>query len=162
MHRRERYIARLDEVTITRKGDDAIIEYRERGVPATHLRIGSEIVWMTDERVLEIFNESLRAQARLAAEYKHVVIEVPLGSPQMEYAEGACQWVPRGHVLRCVVGDDEEGQLVVGIDDKKLDLEEFGRMLATYAGWGMRIEFVPQDEVHRRPAHEVREPEPND
>jgi hypothetical protein len=162
MHRRERYIARLDEVTITRKGDGAIVEYREQGVPATHLRIGPDLFRMTDERILEIFNESLRAQARLAAEYKHVVIEVPLGSPQMKYAEGACQWVPRGHVLRCAVGDDEAGQLVVGIDEKELDLEEFGRMLLTYAGWGMRIEFVPEDEVHRRPAHVVREPDPRD
>ena len=25
--------------------------------------------------------------------------------------------------------------------------------------WGMRIEFVPEDELHRRPAHEVREPD---
>jgi len=32
-------------------------------------------------------------------------------------------------------------------------------MLTTYSGWGMRIEFVPEDELHRRPAHEVREPD---
>jgi hypothetical protein len=32
-------------------------------------------------------------------------------------------------------------------------------MLTTYSGWGMRIEFVPEDEVHRRPVLEVREPE---
>ena len=28
-----------------------------------------------------------------------------------------------------------------------------------YEGWGMRIEFVPVEEVHRRPILEVREPE---
>ena len=43
-------------------------------------------------------------------------------------------------MLRCVVGDDEEGRLVVGIDNNELSLQEFGRMLTTYAGWGMRIE----------------------
>ena len=36
---------------------------------------------------------------------------------------------------------------------------EFGTMLCTYAGWGMRIEFTPEDDVHRRPRLEVREPE---
>ncbi|MBV8226359.1 MAG: hypothetical protein JO232_14355 [Verrucomicrobia bacterium] len=71
MKRKERYIARLDEVKITREGDYAFIEYKEEGVPATHLQIGPEIA----------------------------------------------------------------------------------------AGWGMRIEFVPEDEVHRRPVLEVREPE---
>jgi hypothetical protein len=33
-------------------------------------------------------------------------------------------------------------------------------MLTTYAGWGMRIEFVPDDQLHRRPTLEVREPDP--
>jgi hypothetical protein len=42
----------------------------------------------------------------------------------------------------------------------ELSLEEFGRMLMTHAGWGMRIEFGPDDELHRRPALEVREPDP--
>ena len=37
---------------------------------------------MTDEAILELFNETLRAQAQLAAEYKHVAVEVPLGSPR--------------------------------------------------------------------------------
>jgi hypothetical protein len=35
---------------------------------------------------------------------------------------------------------------------------EFGKLLTTYEGWGMRIEFVPQEEVHRRPVVEIREP----
>jgi hypothetical protein len=51
---------------------------------------------------------------------------------------------------------------VVVIDDKELSMEEFGRMLATYAGWGMRIKFVPDDHLHRWPAHEVREPKAED
>jgi hypothetical protein len=39
-----------------------------------------------------------------------------------------------------------------------LTLQEFGRLVRTYAGWGMRIEFVPEDDTHRRPALVVREP----
>ena len=31
-------------------------------------------------------------------------------------------------------------------------------MVSTFGGWGMRIEFVPNDELHRRPKRRVREP----
>jgi hypothetical protein len=40
---------------------------------------------MSDEAILELFNDTLRAQAQLAAEYKHLAVEVPLGSPQIKY-----------------------------------------------------------------------------
>lgn len=162
MKRKERYIVSLDEVIVTRGTDYADIEYKEPGIASTRLQIGPEISWMSDKEIIDLFNEMLRAQARFAAEYKHVAVEVPLGSPQIEYSAGCDQWCPRGGVLRCQVEDDENGQLVVGIDEKQLTLEEFGRMLTTYAGWGMRIEFVPEDELHRRPALEVREPEAED
>ena len=113
---------------------------------------------MSDEEIVESFNNTLRAQAQRAADYQHVAVEVPLGAPQIKYHAQSDQWVPRAEVLRCFIGDDENGQLVVGIDDQELGLEEFGRLLTTRAGWGMRIEFVPEDELHRRPVHEVREP----
>jgi len=158
MKRKEQYIARLDEVTITREGDSAVIQYKEEGIMTTHLKIGPEMASMSDEAILGLFNDMLRAQAQLAAEYKHVAVEVPLGSPQIKYFARGHQWCPRGAVLRCLI-EDEDGQLVVGIDDHELSLEEFGRMLTTYAGWGMRIEFVPDDQLHRRPALEVREPD---
>jgi hypothetical protein len=160
MKRKERYIVRLDEVRITREGDSAIIEYKEADVPTTHLKIGPEIAGMSDKTILMLFNDTLRAQAQMAAEYKHVAVEVPLGSPQMTYAARSEQWVPRGGVLRCLIEDDESGRPLVRIDDHELSMEEFGQLLVTYAGWGMRIEFVPADEVHRRPTHVVREPKP--
>ena len=37
-------------------------------------------------------------------------------------------------------------------------LREFGRLLTTHAGWGMRIVFVPDDELEQLPSIEVREP----
>jgi hypothetical protein len=157
MKRKERYIARLDEVKITREGDYAFIEYKEEGVPTTRLQIGPEIAGTSDEEIVELHNERLRAQAKRVAEYKHVVVEVPLGSAQIEYCAGSDQWVPRGSVLRCLIRDGDF-QLVVDVDQQELQLEQFGKLLTTYAGWGMRIEFVPEDEVHRRPVLEVREP----
>ena len=161
MKRKERYIASLDEVTITRDGDYACIAYKEEGIAGTRLQIGPEIAETSDSEILELHNECLRAQAKRAAEYRHVAAEVPLGSAQIEYMARSDQWVPRGGVLRCLI-HDEGLQLVVEIDDQELRLEEFGKLLTTYAGWGMRIEFVPDDEVHRRPALEVREPELED
>jgi hypothetical protein len=35
---------------------------------------------------------------------------------------------------------------------------EFMTMVGTFGGWGMRIEFVPDDELHKRPRLKVREP----
>lgn len=157
MKRKQRYIVRPEEVIVTRDGESAIITYKEEGVPTTHLTIGPLIAQMTDQEIVERFNDTLRAQARLAAEYKHIAVEVPLGSPQIDYEPRGGQWVPRGSVLRCVISD-WEGQARIEIDDHELSIEEFGRMLTTHSGWGMRIEFVPEDQVHIRPAHQVREP----
>jgi hypothetical protein len=158
MKRKTRYIVRPDEVIVTREGESAVIQYKEKGVPTTHFGIGPEITEMSDEEIVEMFNESLRNGAKLAADYKHVAVEVPLGSPQIKYFAAGDQWTPRGHVLRCLIDDDENRQAVIQIDDKEFQIEEFGRMLTTFAGWGMRIEFVPEEEIHRRPATEVREP----
>ena len=159
MKRKERYSVRLDEVILTRGSDYVEIVYKEPNVPSTRLEIGPEVSGLSDQEIIDLFNEMLRERAKFAAEYKHVAVEVPLGSPQIKYFARSQQWCPRGGALRCLIGD-EEGQLVVGIDDRELSLEEFGRMLTTYAGWGMRIEFVPDDQLHRRPALEVREPDP--
>jgi hypothetical protein len=162
MKRKERYIARLDEVKIAREDDTAIIAYVEEGVPTTHLKVGQELLGMSDQEVLNLHNECLRAQAQHAADFKYVAVEVPLNSPQIRYSKRGYQWVPRGGVLRCLIHDDEEGRLVVQIDDHELNLEEFGRLLTTHAGWGMRLEFVPESAIHRRPSHAVREPNPEE
>ena len=157
-NRKVRYIASLDEVTIAREGDCAWIEYKEEGIPATHLEIGPEIAEMSDREIIELHNGYLRNDAKLAAASKHAIFEVPLGSAQIEYFTRCDQWVPRGGVLRCLIQYDEHGQLVIKIDEEELRLKQFGEMLTAYEGWGMRIEFVPGDEVHRRPVYEVREP----
>ncbi len=53
---------------------------------------------------------------------------------------------------------DRDVSAQIQIDDHLLTLEEFGRMLSTYSGWGMRIAFVPDDELTTEPDIEVREP----
>jgi hypothetical protein len=63
-------------------------------------------------------------------------------------------------MLRCIVSDGgPEGEAVLEIDGREFSLREFGRILTTFAGWGMRICFVPEDEIHRAPEIEVREPD---
>jgi hypothetical protein len=157
-----RFTAFPNEVTITRDGDCARIEYKEEGIPATRLEIGPEIAGMSNEDILKAYNECLRNDAKLAAKRKHVAFEVPLGAAQIEYFSRCDQWVPRGGVLRCLIQNDEHGQVMVKIDGQALSLKQFGKLLATYAGWGMRIEFVPGGEVHRRPVLEVREHVPKE
>jgi hypothetical protein len=48
---------------------------------------------------------------------------------------------------------------IVYIDDRELSWKEFGRLVTTYAGWGMRLIVVPDDELDEEPRIEVREPD---
>lgn len=153
-------VASLDEVHISRRGEYAIIEFADSTVSTTQFKLGPEVMSMSDEEILERFNASMRARDELMAEHEHVAVEVPIGRPQIEFFERGRQWTPRGGVLRCVIDDGgPEGEPVIHIDEHELSWGEFGRMLTTYAGWGMRIVFVPDDEIHEEPQIEVREPD---
>lgn len=94
-----------------------------------------------------------------AAAYVHIALEIPPGQPQIQHMRKSAQWVPRGAVLRCVLESGRDGEAVVCIDDHELTVREFSRLLATCAGWGMRITFVPDDELEREPRIDMREPE---
>lgn len=164
MRKKNPRIARLDQVTISRDAEDAIIEFRDSAIRTTHLRIGPQVHEMTDEEIVLVFNQTIAAQIRNRDELgKYVPIEVPAGSPQVECHPGSVnQWSPRGGVLRCYMedGGGEDGSLpVIYIDDREFTWDEFGKMLCTYAGWGMRIVFVPDDELEHEPIIAVREPD---
>ena len=158
MRKKRPHVATLGEVRISRDGDDAIIEFFDSTVATMHLKLGPEVQEMTDQEILDRFNTVVLAQQQMAAEYEHVAIEVPPGSPQIKYFDPGDQWVPRGTVLRCLI-DDEDGEAVITIDDQELSMRQFGRLLTTYSGWGMRIVFVPDDELADSPRIEMREPE---
>jgi hypothetical protein len=148
----------LDAMRIERRGDTAVFTPHDPGVAVTHLRLGPELVRMSDEEVLAWFNATIAARDRLAAGRPYVATEVPPGRPQIRYSPDSDRWVPRGGVLRCLVEDDGEGQAIIRVDDRELSPAGFGRLLVTYAGWGMRIEFTPAVETDRRPRLEVRDP----
>ena len=163
MPKRRPRIARLDQVRISRDGEDAIIEFRDPAIATTHLKIGPRVHQMTDEEILLAFNQTVVAGMRHRDELgDYVAIEVPVGDPQVDYhPETVNRWSPRGGVLRCLIedGGGEDGSLpVIIVDDREFTWDEFGRMLCTYAGWGMRIVFVPDDELDQIPKVVVREP----
>ena len=152
-----------DEIKITRDGDNAVITYADASVATTHFRIGREkLASMTDDEVFALWNEHIETRDELMKEYDHVAVEVPPGRPQVEYFERGDQWVPRGDVLRCIVqgSNGEPDEPFLTIDDKDFTPMEFAKMVSTFGGWGMRIVFVPDDELHDEPAVKVREPDP--
>ncbi len=152
------HIAELGEITITRDGETAIIEYKEPGIGVTHLKIGKEIYQMSDEDVLNCHNDCISAQFESMRNYKYVATEIPPGKPQVEYFDRGCYWTPRGDVLRCEVSCDDNHETAILIDDQEFSMHEFGKMLSTFEGWGMRISFVPEDEIYKSPSIEIKDP----
>jgi len=123
-----------------------------------HLTIGPQVQQMTDAEILTMFNQVIASQEALLLEHDGVAIEIPVGKAQVKYDQQCDQWVPVGDVLRCIIEDNEDGEAVIWIDDQELSLRDFGRLLTTHSGWGMRIAFVPQEFVDEEPQIEVREP----
>jgi hypothetical protein len=158
MRFKKRFVASLDQVKISRNGEVAVVTYADPEIGDTHIRFGPEVRGMSDQQILDRHNEILEIQDELRRTTEYVAREIPFGKPQIEYSPLSGQWVPRGDVLRCLVTCDDEGGAVVDIDGRELSMEEFGGLLLTHEGWGMRIAFVPEDDVDEEPAIEVSEP----
>ena len=158
------YVASADQIRITREGEYAIIEYADEAVATTHLTMGADkLAAMSDEELLNFWNELVQNNDEFRKEVKYVATEIPLGKPQVRYFELGDQWTPRGHVLRCEILSDAAitprlDEPFVSIDGRDFTLAEFMTMIGTFGGWGMRIEFVPADEMHVRPKLRVKEP----
>ncbi len=149
----------IDQVRITRDGDTATIDHADPNLSGAHLTIGPQIAAMTDADIVAMYNDVLDSQWALLQEWDKTVVEEPPGEPQVDYHEKSDQWAPRGEVLRCVVHDGgPDGEVIIHIDDKELSLREFGRLLSVYAGWGMRIAFVPEEFVTENPKVKIRKP----
>ena len=52
----------IDQVRITREGNDAIIDYADPGLAGTRLTIGPDLATMTDRDIIDVFNGILAAQ----------------------------------------------------------------------------------------------------
>ncbi len=162
MRKKTPRIARLDQVNISREGEYAIIEFVDPSFMTVRLKVGPSLAQMTDDAVLLLFNQFTVATMRNRDELDpYVAVEIPPGSPQvLAKPESENEWVPRGNVLRCVISDgggEDFMQPIIYVDDQEFSWEDFGRMLCTYAGWGMRIVFVCEDELEINPKIVVRE-----
>ena len=156
-------VAKLADVIISKKGEYADIEFREPGISGMNLKIGPKLDKMTNKQILTLFNKTVGASEEMRRTYVHGPVEIPVGKPQVKYHARADQWSPRGDVLRCIIDDGgPDCEATIWIDDREFSLEEFGRLLLTHAGWGMRIVFVPDDETEKVHAMEIREPEDDD
>ena len=144
---------------ISRDGEDAIIEHAYPAYGSVNLKLGPEIATLTDREILDVFNDVIAAQEASIADPANRPIEIPKGRPQIEWLKDLQQWSARGHVLKCEVSDDEDGNLVVYIDDKKLDSENFLLLIRPFAGWGMRITLMDGSQIHVEPEVIVRDPD---
>ena len=149
----------IDQVRISRNGEYALIEHANPAYGSVNLKFGPEIATLTDREILDVFNDIIAAQGASIADPANRPIEIPKGRPQIEWLEDFQQWSARGHVLKCEVSDDEEGNLVVYIDDKKLDSQSFLQLIKPFAGWGMRIAFMDESQIHDEPEVIVRDPD---
>src|SRR4030067_1603447 len=106
-------VATKHGVTITRQGEYAIINYKDPGISSVHLKVGPRITDMTDQDILKLHNTVITRMNRLAAEYHHVAVEIPLGKPQVTYSKMSCQWIPRGVELRGLFKQMKRGNLLL-------------------------------------------------
>ncbi|MEY4508587.1 MAG: hypothetical protein RLZZ450_709 [Pseudomonadota bacterium] len=159
--RRRPHVASPDEVRITREGDAAVIEYGDPNIAKTYLTIGADkLASMTDENILALWNAGIEASEELRRSFTYVATEIPVGQPQLERCDLSGELVSRGDIVRCVIEGrpDGEDDLFISVDGQDLTLRQFAHMVERYEGWGMRIEIVPDDELHLRPKRRVGEP----
>ena len=147
----------IDQVRVTREGNDAIIDHADANLSGARIAIGPGIATMTDADIVEMYSDILVAQWGLLEAWDKTVVEEPPGEKQIDYHENSDQWVPRGDVLRCIIDDGgPNGEVIIHIDDQELSLAEFGRLLRVHAGWGMRIAFVPEEFITESPTVKMR------
>jgi hypothetical protein len=150
----------MDQVRITRDAGGANIEYAEENVSGVHLVLDPEkMAAMSDEQILEAHNTCIEAIQASRDSQQWTATEIPPGMRQVKRDRRSGHLLPRGHVLRCHVSDggvEEDDPVAIYIDNEEYSLREFGEMLSLYAGWGMRVVFVPDDEVHEEPVIIVR------
>ena len=152
----------IDQVRISRDGEYAIIEHADPVYGKVNLQLGPEINTLTDREIVDVFNDIIAAQQASIADPANRPIEIPKGRPQIEWLEDLQQWSTRGHVLKCEVSDDEDGNLVVYVDENELDAQAFLQLIRPFAGWGMRITFMDESQIHDEPEVIVRDPDNDD
>jgi hypothetical protein len=157
------WFASIEDVTISKRGDQAIIKFKDASTGDVHLTIGPGIKDMTEEEILDMYNNVIGVQDLMRMESTWVPKEIPPGLPQMKYRPELGYWTMRGDVLRCEVSDGgPDMETTIIIDDQEYSMEEFGDAIHRYNGWGMRVTFVDREDLESNPEIEIAEPEDED
>ncbi len=159
MRHKRPVVTSLDEAWVERHEPFAYVHYRDPRIRSVRIDMGSGVEEMADEDIIALHNRMIEARQEMRDGLEYTAVEVPEGEEQIAYHPLADQWSPRGGVLRCEIGTDDLDTPVFYIDDHELSLREFGRMMTVYAGWGVRIVFVPDDELTAEPSIVVGDPE---
>lgn len=148
-------LATLDDVTINRNGNYAIIDFNDQASGGMNLGIGPEIESMDDLAILELYNDVVRSMLDSAQSWHPT--EIADGRPQIKFDRKCRQWSAEGHVLRCVIDcDSAANETTIEIDKHRLSMQEFGALISQFNGWGMRITFISEDRLSDPPTPEVR------
>ncbi len=89
----------LAEAIITRADTSAYIKYKDPDYGETTLTMGPKVQRLADQEIVDLYNDTLRAEAEHARNFNYVAVEPPLGSPQITFHALSDQWTPRGDVL---------------------------------------------------------------
>ena len=111
----------IDQVRITREGNDAIIDHADANLSGARI---TGIATMTDAEIVEMYNQILDSQWALLEAWDKTVVEEPPGEKQIDYHEESGQWVPRGDVTWLVVS-------------KHLGADSLARWMASERGWSV-------------------------
>ena len=68
----------IDQVRITREGNDAIVDRADAGIVGTRLTVGPDLATMTDREIIDVFNGIVR----------FVRIHLEASQPQSLHSQG--------------------------------------------------------------------------
>lgn len=144
----------IETVNVERDGAYARITFKDGSAGSINIGIGPELAGMTDEDIIALHNQMVESQIESAQNWRPTEIEE--GRAQIKFDRSFGAWSAEGHVLRCMVDSGEDEMPTIEIDGKTLSWTEFGKMLNPFAGWGMRVMFVSEDQLCNPPQPELR------
>lgn len=147
---------RLDDLLVDERPEQVMLGHRENLRDGILCLSRSEFDSLNGRQILKRFNAYIDSLLRGIATDRP--IEISDGEPQVKWSKTCENWTAVGDVLRCVVGWNNKpkgrngvGEVSIQIDDKNLTGEEFLRLIETFEGWGMRIEFMHPNRLTKPP-----------
>jgi hypothetical protein len=125
------HVATLEEVTITRDGEYAIIAYADESVATTQYHIGADrLARMTDEDILMLWN------AGLATKEEDVRSRRDMGPA-----------LSRRNTVSCFINEPpaDPHHPFLQADGRTFTAMELAKLLGAHPGWTVRLELIPPE-----------------